>query len=396
MQRRFSTGSGIGAVVAGVVATVVAGFGAPPASAIPRDCGNGAAVIVAGTNAPRNAEGLPTGGVTVIGKRYAAQGYQVTYVDYPTHLWPLGPTPYDEDVAIGKAATEKAVAGYQRRCPGKPVVVAGYSQGARIAGDVLAEAGTGKARRGISADGLSGELYSDPRRDGNDDGRGIENVLIGLIPGLTMSGPRPGGFGRVPVTQYCLEGDPICDLPSPVRRPVSALDGVVGYFTKHGYYPARMHKPVHDDRSWECTPDTVGHTSDCVVAAPPATVSAAHEHLDPRLAAAGLPGLPRVVEPALESVHRATSPGVPLPDVQVPGTQVPVAPVAGLEITVTPSVSVLDPVPPPGDTEPALLAVGLSVDVVVAPPVRELVVAAAAALESGRRAAPAEIGPAAL
>lgn len=361
MKIRFSTGSGIGAVVAGVVATAVAGFGTSAALADPGGCGNGAAVIVAGTNAPRNAEGLPTGGVTGIGERYTAQEYRVTYVDYPTHLWPLGPTPYDEDVAIGKAATEKAVAGYQRRCPGKPVVLAGYSQGARIAGDVLHEAGTGRARRGISAEGLSGELYSDPRREGNDDGRGIENVLVGLIPGLTMSGPRPGGFGRVPVTQYCLEGDPICDLPSPVRRPVSALDGVLGYFTKHGYYPARMRTPVHDDRVWDCTP-AAGQTADCLVAAPPASVTVAHEHLDPKLAGAGLPGLPRVVEPMLEAVASGT-------------------------VTVTPSISLGSPAPS-GDAAPPLLSVGLEVDVQVAPLVRNLLVEGATALAPGRRTAP--------
>lgn len=226
---------------------------------------------------------------------------------------------------------------------------------------MLHEAGTGRARRGISAEGLSGELYSDPRREGNDDGRGIENVLVGLIPGLTMSGPRPGGFGRVPVTQYCLEGDPICDLPSPVRRPVSALDGVLGYFTKHGYYPARMRTPVHDDRVWDCTP-AAGQTADCLVAAPPASVTVAHEHLDPKLAGAGLPGLPRVVEPMLEAVASGT-------------------------VTVTPSISLGSPAPS-GDAAPPLLSVGLEVDVQVAPPVRNLLVEGATALAPGRRTAP--------
>ncbi|MFT3663162.1 MAG: PE-PPE domain-containing protein [Gordonia sp. (in: high G+C Gram-positive bacteria)] len=247
MSKRFSVGTGIGVMAAGVAAAVVAGTTMSAVAAAPVGCGQGAAVVVAGTNAPRNTEGLPTGGVTGVAQRYRAQGYQVTYVDYPTDLWPLGPTPYDEDVAIGKAATERAVAGYQRRCPGRPVVIAGYSQGARIAGDVLSEAGNGRGENGVSAQGLSGELYSDPRRAGGSDGRGIENVLVGLIPGLTMSGPREGAFGSVPVTQYCLQGDPICDLTSPVRRPLSAIDGLVGYFTKHGYYPARMNASVHDD-----------------------------------------------------------------------------------------------------------------------------------------------------
>ncbi len=46
-------------------------------------------------------------------------------------------------MAQGNAATTSAIAGYQTRCSGKPVVVAGYSQGARVAGDVLADIGSG-------------------------------------------------------------------------------------------------------------------------------------------------------------------------------------------------------------------------------------------------------------
>ncbi|MFT3662343.1 MAG: PE-PPE domain-containing protein [Gordonia sp. (in: high G+C Gram-positive bacteria)] len=278
-------------VAIGMAATLVVGLAAPTAHAGPSSCGSGGAVIVAGTMAPRNAEGLPTGGVTGIATRYRARGYNVQYVDYPTHLWPLGETPYDEDVAIGKAATENAVAGYQRRCPGRPVVIAGYSQGARIAGDVLAEAGAGTNRR-VSAAGLSGELYSDPRRDGPATGRGIENSLFSPLPGLTMSGPRPGGFGGVPVTQYCLRGDPICDLPAlNLLGPITASDRLLGYFVKHDYYPARMSAPVSDHRTWECDPEVSGRTRDCVVDAAPSGVYAAGEAANPALVDRGLPGL---------------------------------------------------------------------------------------------------------
>ena len=137
--------------------------GALAGAAHAKGCGNGGVVIVAGTQAPRNAQGLPTGGVTGIGARYKARGYDVQYVDYPTQLAPLGTIPYDDDVALGEAATRRAVESYQRRCPGRPVTIAGYSQGARIAGDVLSDAANGRSR--IDPHGLSGELYSDPRRD---------------------------------------------------------------------------------------------------------------------------------------------------------------------------------------------------------------------------------------
>ena len=186
----------------------------------------------------------------------------------------------------GTAATKSAIAGYQSSCPGSPVKVVGYSQGARVAGDVLSDIGNDRDDKDIvatdkngdplldengdpvivddiSSDGLSGELYSDPRQNGDKTGRGIEQSLIGVIPGLTMTGPREGGFGDIPVTSVCAEGDPICDLPDPLYDPIGALDGLVGYFTKHGYYPFHMYQ---DPASWTnktCT--TSGSTTTCEI-----------------------------------------------------------------------------------------------------------------------------------
>lgn len=251
------------------VAAALAPLGAGTAAAA-SDCGAGAAIVVAGTNAPRNGDGIPVGGVTGVGKRYKNDGYQVQYVNYPTSLWPLGPISYDDDVVLGKAATERAISSYQQRCPGKPVVVSGYSQGARVAGDVLSDVANGRHDGApISADGLSGELYSDPRRVGRPDGTGVENALIGLIPGLTMSGPRDGGFGDIPVKQVCNQGDGICDVPDPLYDPVGAADAFLGYFLKHGYYPGRMNHDPTDKEKWgglDCTEQ--GATDDCVTPQP--------------------------------------------------------------------------------------------------------------------------------
>ena len=233
-------------------------------------CGAGAAIVVPGTNAPRTASGVPSGGVNGIGKRYAAQGYRVQYVDYPTSLWPLGAISYNDDVALGKAATERAIADYQARCPGRPVVVSGYSQGARVAGDVISDAAHGRrsvSGRRVSTRGLSGELYSDPRRAGRNGYGGVENALIGLIPGMMMSGPRDGGFGAVAVRQICVQGDGVCDAPDPLTHPLGALDALSGYFFKHGDYPWRMGSaPVAGGPRWagmRCRPQ--GRTLDCVV-----------------------------------------------------------------------------------------------------------------------------------
>ncbi|MGP3706281.1 cutinase family protein [Gordonia paraffinivorans] len=227
--------------------------GVPEASA--QECGNGAVVIVAGTNDPTARD------LEQVKQRYEQQGYIAVNTEYPTTLWPLGATGYDSSTRQGHDSAIREIASYQQDCQDKPVVVVGYSQGARIAGDVLAEIGNANGKKfdvngtpdnpdddlEIDPDLISGELYSDPRRAGDKTGRGIELSLIGIIPGLTMTGPRgnaedPTGFGVVSdrVVSVCVDGDPICDLPDPLYDPIGAIDGILGYFTKHFLYPAKM------------------------------------------------------------------------------------------------------------------------------------------------------------
>ncbi|MCR5979924.1 PE-PPE domain-containing protein [Gordonia jinghuaiqii] len=284
-----------------------------PASAESADCGAGAVIAVAGTNDP--ADGLigvrqrytgigpdNTPGTADDDPRYTGDGkYRVLDAEYPATIWPMGAAGYDDSTGQGAAATARAISGYQAACQGKPVVVAGYSQGARVAGDVLAGIGTsapvdenGDPREDgtyrlvdventpddtsddvlVNTEGLSGELYSDPRRTGDKTGRGIELSLIGIIPGLTMSGPRgetdaDSGFGVLEgsVVSVCVDGDPICDLPDPVHDPIGAIDGLLGYFTKHNLYPYAMWRDP--DQQWSTRPvacDVAG-TGVCMVGA---------------------------------------------------------------------------------------------------------------------------------
>ncbi|MDL9937177.1 PE-PPE domain-containing protein [Gordonia sp. ABSL1-1] len=263
------------------------------------DCGGGGLVVVGGTNDPEAAaligvEQRYTGQPPANGDHAGDQAYRVIRADYPTTLWPLGATGYDDSVAQGKASTTNSIASYQARCPGKPVVVTGYSQGARVAGDVLSDIGQADAKGEpitvalvdaegnyvdengnpvdepvyvtISTDQLSGELYSDPRQAGNKQGRGIELSLIGIIPGLTMTGSRgtddeDPGWGTLDgkITSVCVDGDPICDLPDPLYDPIGAIDGLLGYFTKHGLYPWQMYRdPAGVGGRW-----TTGRTVTC-------------------------------------------------------------------------------------------------------------------------------------
>ncbi|MFC9980583.1 PE-PPE domain-containing protein [Gordonia sp. NPDC127522] len=301
----------VAGLTAFAVATAFTVIGTPHAAAV--DCGAGAVVIVGGTNDP-DAEHLIgveqryTGigpdnkaGTLDDDPRYTGDGrYRIIHADYPTTLWPLGAAGYDDSTRQGTASTVRAIADYQAECD-KPVVVAGYSQGARVAGDVLAEIGTSprmNADGKPSSDGtyrlidvnntpgdtrddilvntekLSGELYSDPRQAGDESGRGIELSLIGIIPGLTMSGPRGSsgtdrGFGDLEgdVVSVCIDGDPICDLPDPIHDPIGAIDGLLGYFTKHNLYPYAMWRDPSEQWSTRPVSCTGEAGTVCTVAA---------------------------------------------------------------------------------------------------------------------------------
>ncbi|MBA4022063.1 MAG: hypothetical protein C0482_06830 [Gordonia sp.] len=252
-RARTSSGRRSMAAAATVAVTLpVVGFLAQPANAAddPVDCAQGRVFVVPGTADPNS---LHTAGLET---RYGTQGkdYRIEVVEYPGVLWPLGATSYDQSVDEGIANLETAVAAYHAACPERPVVIVGYSQGARIAGDVLSEIGRGQSSVDIDPAPVSGELYSDPRRTGDAQGRGIELILPGVLPGITMNGPREG-FGGASVTQFCVEGDPICDLQDPLHYPFRAIDGLLGYFVKHVTY----------DDDIENGPDVSGGPADDVL-----------------------------------------------------------------------------------------------------------------------------------
>ncbi|MFP3468279.1 hypothetical protein, partial [Leifsonia sp. SIMBA_070] len=78
--------------------------------------------------------------------------------------------------------------------------------------DVLADIAAGKAD-GVSADGVSRELYADPRRRGTSAGAGAEVNLINAYPGAMLDGSRDGDFGDLTVYSICIDGDAVCDVP---------------------------------------------------------------------------------------------------------------------------------------------------------------------------------------
>lgn len=272
IRRSIAAASSLGiAAIAAVLLAIGQTSGAGVARAeTETDCGDGALVLVGGTWDP---DAHLLDGVT---RQTQYAGYTVKRVEYPASIWPLGSFGFDNSQAQGVAAALSTVQSYQASCEGKPVVIAGYSQGAGIAGDVLTDIGTHTTPGyDISSEGVSGLLYSDPRQAGNLYGQGIELVMIGVIPGLTMAGGRSvDDFGGVPVTTVCFSGDPICDLPDPLHDPIGALDGLAGYWVKHGLYPLYMYLPTTNGASWdawgvkplECVGD--GQVNTCMLVVP--------------------------------------------------------------------------------------------------------------------------------
>ncbi|MET0453277.1 MAG: cutinase family protein [Mycobacterium sp.] len=133
---------------------------------------------------------------------------------------------YNDSRAEGTKATIQAITDMNNRCPLTSYVIVGFSQGAVIAGDIASSIGNGMGP--VDEDLVLGvTAIADGRRQPgvgveigpNPPGQGAE-ITLHEVPtlselGLTMTGPRPGGFGALNdrTNQICATGDLICSAP---------------------------------------------------------------------------------------------------------------------------------------------------------------------------------------
>ena len=133
---------------------------------------------------------------------------------------------YNDSRAEGTKAALAQLTEMNNRSPLTSYVFAGFSQGAVIAGDIASDIGNGRGP--IDQDLVLGvTLIADGRRQDNvgqdvgpnPPGQGAE-ITLAEVPtlstlGLTMTGPRPGGFGALNdrTNQICGAGDLICAAP---------------------------------------------------------------------------------------------------------------------------------------------------------------------------------------
>ncbi|MEV0462322.1 cutinase family protein [Nocardia tengchongensis] len=167
--------------------------------------------------------------------------YTVPYVaqfSNPVAIPPDGQSSYNNSRSEGAKRASDKLAKTHADCPLTTFVLAGFSQGAVIAGDVAAQIGAGKGP--VPEDLVLGvTTIADGRRDIGDPGEatavgpspagvGAEVALRGLnVPGITMTGPR-GGFGTLSNRAFtiCAPGDLICDSPRQALNPANILGSV--------------------------------------------------------------------------------------------------------------------------------------------------------------------------
>lgn len=136
---------------------------------------------------------------------------------------------YDDSRNEGRAKLEGELKWMHGECPQTQFILAGFSQGAVIVGDVADDIGGGTGV--IPAESVAGvTAIADGRREngvGINPGYEVNGIgaeialqpvtgLVQLIvPGASMRGPRPNDFGSLADRTYqiCAPSDSICDAP---------------------------------------------------------------------------------------------------------------------------------------------------------------------------------------
>ncbi len=249
--------------------------GPPRPDAQPASCADVQLLVVPGTwessgdDDPHNPTANPNALLLNVTRPIRAQFpesrvdvYTVPYVaqfSNPIALPPDGQQSYNKSRTEGAGRATDVLAKMHVDCPLSTYVLAGFSQGAVIIGDLAARIGAGDGP--VPADQVLGvTLIADGRRvDGqattigtDPPGNGAEVALKGVnVPGISMTGPRDGGFGALaPRTNtICAPGDLICDAPRDALRPTNILGSVTTLIGAVGNPVHAMYASYVVDRS---------------------------------------------------------------------------------------------------------------------------------------------------
>ena len=159
---------------------------------------------------------------------------------------------YDESRAEGTAKLRGELAHVAELCHSTRFIIAGFSQGAVIVGDVASSIGNGNGP--IPPERLAGAvMIADGRREngvGVNPGvplggvgaeialQPLQRVADAVTPGATMTGPRPGGFGVVAdrAFEICAPNDGVCDAPVGVGNAMDRARDLILANGNHSLY----------------------------------------------------------------------------------------------------------------------------------------------------------------
>ena len=181
----------------------------------------------------------PQGGIlndpisAVAGRPAEKPELQVRWIDYPADFWT-----YPISEREGTDRTKSIIAEYSKSCPNTRFILAGFSQGAAVMGDVAHDIGTLEPSM-LSPEQVVGVfLVADPRRDPSfRPTLGIQGGGDGL-----MKPARTFGALNSRTTEYCTPHDEVCDAGRNVAS--AAWRGAWEKFRSPGIHILGYHKPV--------------------------------------------------------------------------------------------------------------------------------------------------------
>ncbi|WP_257162104.1 PE-PPE domain-containing protein [Corynebacterium cystitidis] len=159
---------------------------------------------------------------------------------------------YDDSRNEGTAKLNGELEFINDTCPGTKFILAGFSQGAVIVGDIATEIGQGNGpvapdkvlgaimiadgRRengvgvnpGVELGGVGAEIALEP----------VERLVQPIVPGASMRGARVGGFGELHDRAYqiCSPNDSVCDAPFDVVNALGRAEELIAANGLHAQY----------------------------------------------------------------------------------------------------------------------------------------------------------------
>ena len=215
MRRGIRSTLVLALVATSCLATPTSGTAAP-STAIQATCPAAQFVGVRGSG-EKNSDGDGYGNtinsvrMRVLSQYPDAQTFFVDYQAIPVDfLNPRYLPNYRRSINQGIAVTTSFINSFHTRCPGSAVVLAGYSQGAHVAGDAYQGLGTAVKDKVVGV-ALIGDPRFNPDQPRVDVGTyDVRRRGIWQLPG---GGPmRTIAASRMPaIHSYCLAGDPVCN-----------------------------------------------------------------------------------------------------------------------------------------------------------------------------------------